>query len=145
MATRGLQEAERDKKQWEERKYLELCHHYGYEFIEQHHITHDETDQQYPYFCKLCKAKIPCIQVLENHLDSKKHKKQMEWRQTTASSASSTDIVQHMYDAVQHMTSEDRVKLLTWLYETNSEEYKMPIQSSAQTQTSEAETWLTTT
>ena len=126
MATRGSQEAEADKKQWEERKYLELCHHYGYEFIELHHITHDETEKEYPYFCKLCTAKISDIQVLQNHLESKGHNKQMEWKQT---SASSTDIVQHMYDAVQRMTSEDRVRLLTWLHETNSDEYYMPIQS----------------
>ena len=55
MASRGLLEAQRDKKKWEDEKHLELCHHYGYEFIEQHHLTHDETDQQYPYFCKRCK------------------------------------------------------------------------------------------
>ena len=143
MATRGSQEAERDKKQWEEMKYLELCHHYGYEFIELHHITHDETEKEYPYFCKLCTAKISDIQVLQNHLESKGHNRLMGWKQTSASSDDS--VVQHMYDAIQEMTYENRVKLLTRLYETNSEEYKMPIQSSAQTKTSEAETWLTTT
>ena len=135
MASRGLLEAQIDKKKWEDEKHLELCHHYGYDFIELHHITHDETEKEYPYFCKLCTARIPDIQVLQNHLESKKHNSQMEWKQT---SASSDDIVQQMYDAIQHMTYENRVKLLTRLYETNSEEYKMVIK------TSEAEAWLTT-
>ena len=143
MASRGLLQAQQVKKKWEADKHLELCRIYGYDFIEKNNIFHDETEKEYPYFCMLCSKKIPDIQVLQNPLESKKHNNQMGWKPTSASSDDC--VVQHMYDAIQEMTYENRVKLLTRLYETNSEEYKMPIQSSAQTQTSEAETWLTTT
>ena len=143
MASQGLLQAQQLKKKWEADKHHELCRIYGYDFIEKHSICHNEKEKEYPYFCMLCSKKIPDIQVLQNHLESKKHINQMEWKQTSASSDDS--VVQHMYDAIQEMTYENRVKLLTRLYETNSEEYKMPIQSSAQTKTSEAETWLTTT
>ena len=118
MAAQGQRDAAKEQKQWEDAKYLELCEQYGFDFLEQHHITHDENDQT-PFFCKLCGAKIQCVAVLENHLCSKAHTKKMSWAEPPPAG----DFVPHIYEAVGRMSSEDRVRLLRMLLVAAPDEF----------------------
>ena len=139
-----VQQAQQYKQKWQADAHNELCQLYGENYIVTHSISHNEQDPEFPYHCMLCSKKMKDIHFLKNHLETRKHKNKFYWKHGNKHSAeTSADddsaVVQHMYESIQEMTNENKVKLLRRLYKNNSEEYKKVIK------TSEAEAWLTTT